>query len=295
MKLKDFDYNLPKELIAQKASKPRDHSRLLVFKRDKNIIEHKKFFNIIDYLNSGDVLVLNNSKVFPARLLGNKKDSGGKVEIFLHRKIKGQLWQCILGGRNVKLGLEVEFSQGLKAKVLKNNNDGTWDVIFNKSGNQFMSVINSIGLMPLPPYIKRDKKVKSDKDNYQTVYAQSKKTGSVAAPTAGLHFTPQLLKKIKQKGIEIEFVTLHVGLGTFAPVKTDDITKHKMHTEFAQISKKTLQNILKAKKEKRRVVAVGTTSVRVLEGIVKEELKKQKNNLKALLLLIKRQRLSLDC
>lgn len=278
MLLSDFDYNLPKELIAQGPAKPRDHSRLLVLEKENGNIEHKHFYNIVDYLQKGDVLVLNNSKVFPARLIGSKKETGGKIEVFLlHKKnnpptplikgiVKGDVWQCLVGGKGKKNLLEIEL-KGMKARLLKNNEDGTWDVWFDKTGRKLMDIVHKIGQTPLPPYIKREpeKSLKQDVKTYQTIYADEKKIGSVAVPTAGLHFTKELVQKLKKKGVIFEYVTLHVGLGTFAPVKTDNILEHKMHSEWVEIKKKTIEKIIKAKKEKRRVIAVGTTSVRSLE------------------------------
>jgi len=303
MKLKDFDYYLPKNLIAQKPIKPRDHSRLLLLAKRTGRIEHKHFYDILDYLKPGDVLVLNNSKVMPARLIGKRKETGGKIEVFLLRKkvfiapyIKkernplnpclrrqapfeggqyrgGNIWQCLLGGKRRREGLEVKFNRGLECRVVKDNKDGTWEIKFNKSGKEFMKIVNKIGLTPLPPYIKRATKRcrtpyrVSDTLDYQTVYADDQKIGSVAAPTAGFHFTPALLKKLKKKGVQLEYVTLYVGLGTFAPVKVNDITKHKMHAEWMEVDKKTIANLYLAKSENRRIIAVGTTSVRTLETI----------------------------
>ncbi|MCX6795940.1 MAG: tRNA preQ1(34) S-adenosylmethionine ribosyltransferase-isomerase QueA [Candidatus Falkowbacteria bacterium] len=282
MQLKDFDYNLPKELIAQEPKKPRDQSRLLVLAKDSGKIEHKHFFNLIEFLQSGDVLVLNNSKVFPARLIGKKQPYGGKIEIFLLRHLtpacagrpalsllrrgrKGEVWECLLGGRGGRVGLCLEFGHKLSGEIIANHGDGTWEIKFNKPSAATMKIIQRIGKVPLPPYIKRKKYFyKSDIANYQTVYAE--KIGSVAAPTAGFHFTPQLLKKIKAKGVQVEYVTLHVGLGTFAPVKVNDITKHKMHSEWAEIDKKTMKHIVQAKSEGRRIIAMGTTSARTLES-----------------------------
>ncbi|MDP3042884.1 MAG: tRNA preQ1(34) S-adenosylmethionine ribosyltransferase-isomerase QueA [bacterium] len=271
--LKDFDYNLPKELIAQRPVKPRDHSRLLALDKKTGEIKHKHFYDIVDYLNKGDVLVLNNSKVFPARLIGKKAGIGGKIEVFLLKRIRGALWQCLLGGHGGKEGLEVEFGLGLRCEIVKNNNDGTWEARFNKSGKSLMDTVGRIGYTPLPPYIKQITNHKSqipkqanDKINYQTVYADDKKVGSVAAPTAGFHFTPELIKKLKAKGARIEYITLHVGLGTFAPVKADDITKHKMHAEWVEVKNSVIKKVIKAKQEGRRVIAVGTTSVRTLEA-----------------------------
>lgn len=266
MRLKEFDYELPKELIAQKAKKPRDHSRLLVLDKKSGNIQHKHFYDLPDFLEKGDVLVLNDSKVFPARLKGMKKDTGGKAEVFLLRNIKGNEWQCLIGGK-IKECQKISFEKKLEAVVLKNNSDGTWEVGFNMKGKKFMDVIEKIGEMPLPPYIKVKSKVESRKSkvDYQTVYADDKKIGSVAAPTAGLHFTPALIKKLKAKGIKFEYVTLHVGLGTFASVKTENIKEHKMHSEWIEIKKKTLHNILKAKRNGHRIITVGTTSTRTIE------------------------------
>ncbi len=264
--VKDFDYNLPLELIAQKPAKPRDHSRLLLLDKKTGKLEHKYFYNIVEYLQPGDLLVLNNSKVFPARLIGHKKDSGGEVEIFLHQKKDENIWECLLRGR-IKEGLVIIFPRKLQAEVVKNNNDGTWLIKFNLSGDKFWQTINKIGEVPLPPYIKRDKQLAIDKNNYQTVFAAKNKVGSAAAPTAGLHFTNDLLKKIQAKGVKVVYVTLHVGLGTFAPVKTENILDHKMHSEFIEVSAQTIKAVLAAKKAKRRVIAVGTTSCRSLESL----------------------------
>ncbi|MDD5031694.1 MAG: tRNA preQ1(34) S-adenosylmethionine ribosyltransferase-isomerase QueA [Patescibacteria group bacterium] len=302
MRLKDFDYYLPKNLIAQKPIRPRDHSRLLLLAKKTGKINHKHFYDIIDYLKPGDVLVLNNSKVMPARLIG-KKETGGKFEVFLLRKnppappprqafsplrpsrragedgqssskasetglYQGEaIWRCLLGGKGRKEGLEIKFDQGLAGKIIKDNKDGTWEVKFNKGGKKLMKVVEKIGLTPLPPYIKRNARCRADNLDYQTVYADDKKIGSVAAPTAGFHFTPALLKKLESRGVQLEYVTLHVGLGTFAPVKVDDITKHKMHAEWVEADKGTISRICLAKGEGRRVIAVGTTSARTLETI----------------------------
>lgn len=271
MELKEFDYVLPKPLIAQKPVKPRDHSRLLVLEKKTGKIEHKYFYNIIDYLHAGDVLVLNNSKVFPARLIGRKKQTGGKIEVFLLHHDRDKIWQCLVGGRGVKVGLEIEFAKNFFAGIIANNNDGTWEVEFNLAGKPMMKIVERIGRVPLPPYIKRAHVQKEDKLNYQTVFAE--RIGSVAAPTAGLHFTSSLLKRIKAKGIKVEHVTLHVGLGTFSPVKEEDITKHKMHSEYVEIKKNVILEIIKAKKEKRRIITVGTTSARTLESLLGNFLK----------------------
>lgn len=263
--LSDFNYHLPSELIAQKPATPRDAARLLVVNKKAKEIEHKKFSNLVDYLQPGDVLVLNDSKVFPARLFGHKKNTGGAVEIFLHKKIKDNIWECLLGGR-VSEGLTIDLTPNFWATVKNNNQDGTWLLEFNKSGENFFKEVYKVGHLPLPPYIKRVKDQKEDKRNYQTVYAADTKVGSVAAPTAGLHFTPRLLKKIKDKGVIIERVTLHVGLGTFSPVKTENILDHKMHREFVEIDQDTIKRLKVYKKNQQRIIAVGTTSARTLES-----------------------------
>lgn len=268
--LSDFDYNLPLELIAQKPARPRDTAKLLLVNKENGELGHQKFLNIVDDLKKGDVLVLNDSKVFPARLFGHKKDTGGAVEVFLHKKIKDNLWECLLGGR-VKVGLEIELTKNFKAILKENKGDGTWLVEFNKTGAEFFKAVNRIGHLPLPPYIKRTKDKKEDKKNYQTIYASENKVGSVAAPTAGLHFTPRLIKKIKAKGVIIKKVTLHVGLGTFSAVKTENILNHKMHAEYAEIDKNTIICLKKAKQEGRRIIAVGTTSARTLESWGQED------------------------
>jgi S-adenosylmethionine:tRNA ribosyltransferase-isomerase len=279
-KLLDYDYDLPKELIAIEPAQPRDRSRLLVLDKKTGEIKHKHFYEIVDYLNEGDVLVLNNSKVIPARLMAHKKDTGGQVEILLHRKISDDIWQCLLGGRiKEKLKLSLPF---LGAEVLKNNNDGTWDVKFNKSGADLMKTIEMVGEMPLPPYIVKQREraeilpvtgyraitplEDGDNSDYQTVYANKEKAGSVAAPTAGLHFTPELLKKIKNKGVNILEITLYVGMGTFTPVKTENILEHKMHAEWVEIEQSTIVNLQSAIENKKRIIAVGTTSARSLEA-----------------------------
>jgi S-adenosylmethionine:tRNA ribosyltransferase-isomerase len=289
LRVQDFDYYLPPELIAQQPVKPRDHSRLLLLNRKKSKVIHRHFFDLPDYLNSGDLLVLNNSKVFPARLIGYKKQTGGQVEIFLHRAIKkisnaagaANIWECLVGGR-AKEGLEINFyNSNLKSRmmlvavIIKNNQDGTWQVKFNKSGPEFWRVVNKIGEVPLPPYIKRSKQLASDKKSYQTVFADSQQIGSAAAPTAGLHFTKYLLKKIKARGVKVSYVTLHVGLGTFAPVKVDKISDHRMHSEFAAVSAATIREIIKTKERGGRVIAVGTTSCRTLESLNWADIKKE--------------------
>jgi len=267
MKLADFDYNLPTHLIAQQPTNPRDHSRLLVLDKQNGEIAHRHFYDLLDYLLPGDVLVINNSKVFPARLFAHKATSGGRVEIFLLKRReakKQEIWQCLVGGK-VRIGQELILSAKLKAKVLAKEEDGTCRLQFNVLGKGFMALVFKLGQVPLPPYIKRGEQNKQDDKSYQTVYAKGDKVGSVAAPTAGLHFTKALLKKIKAKGIKIIPVTLHVGLGTFAPVKTENIKDHLMHSEYFEIGKTATQEILSAKQAGRRIFVIGTTACRVLE------------------------------
>ena len=265
MKVVDFDYNLPEELIAQTPLKKRDESRLMVLNREKQTIEHKYFKDIIDYLRPGDVLVRNNTKVIPARLYG-KKETGANVEFLLLNNIEGDIWETIVRpGNKLHIGTKVIFGNGiLKADILEVLPGGTRKVKFEYKGI-FNEILDKIGLMPLPPYIHEELK---EKDRYQTVYA--KYEGSAAAPTAGLHFTDELLEKIKKKGIEIANVTLHVGIGTFRPVKEETVEAHKMHSEHFYIKEDDVNKINEAKKEGRRVIAVGTTSCRVLETIADE-------------------------
>ncbi|MCX6792574.1 MAG: tRNA preQ1(34) S-adenosylmethionine ribosyltransferase-isomerase QueA [Candidatus Falkowbacteria bacterium] len=269
MKLEDFDYNLPPERIAQAPAKPRDRARLLVVRKKTSDFTDEYFYNVINYLNKGDVLVLNDSKVIPARLIG-KKETGGKVEILLLAKLeassKQEIWEAIGKGKNIVAGTVISFSASFKANVISYD-DGLIKLSFNCQGSMFEKKLNRYGQMPLPPYINSLGKA-LDKANYQTVYAAPSKGGSVAAPTAGLHFTPRLLKAIRAKGVKIEKVTLHVGLGTFRPIKVRDIRKHKMHSEWASISATTMKTILETKKKGCRIIAVGTTSVRVLETAI---------------------------
>lgn len=266
MKLEEFDYELPEELIAQHPSKKRDEARLMVLnKKDKNI-EHRIFKDIIDYLNPGDCLVINNTKVLPARLYGIKDDTKVPVEFLLLKRIEDDIWEVMVRpGRRIKEGAQISFGDGiLKAKVLEVLENGNRKVVFTYDGI-FNEILDKIGLMPLPPYIKESLK---EKDRYQTVYA--KYEGSAAAPTAGLHFTEELLKKLEEKGVIIANVTLHVGIGTFRPVKVEEIEKHQMHSEHYYIKKEDVQKINRAKQEGRRVIACGTTSCRVLETVADE-------------------------
>ena len=266
MKLEEFDYNLPEELIAQVPIAKRDESRLMVLHRESKKVEHKTFKDIIDYLKPGDCLVRNNTKVIPARLYG-KKETGANVEFVLLNQIEGDIWESIVRpGNKLKPGTKVEFGDGLlKATILDIMDGGTRKVEFEYEGI-FNEILDEIGLMPLPPYIHESLK---EKDRYQTVYA--KYDGSAAAPTAGLHFTPELLKKIEEKGVKIANVTLHVGIGTFRPVKEENIEEHKMHTEHFYIKQEDVEKINETKKAGGRVIAVGTTSCRVLETIASEE------------------------
>lgn len=266
LSLQDFSYELPLELIAQKPLRPRDHSRLLLLNKETGKMQSEHFYNIIEHLKAGDVLVLNNSKVFPARILAHKKKTGGKVEVFLLKKIKNNVWECLLQG-NVKEGSELELCEGFLALVLKDNHDGSWQIKFNLTGARFWSLINKIGETPLPPYIKREKRDKDDKKNYQTVFASDTKIGSAAAPTAGFHLTRKLINKIKAHGVEVLDLSLHIGLDTFSPIKVDKVEDHKMHTELLEISAAVIKKIIKAKKEGRRIISLGTTSCRALESI----------------------------
>ena len=265
MKVSEFNYNLPEELIAQVPIKNRDESRLMILNREKRTIEHKMFKDIIDYLEPGDCLVRNNTKVIPARLYG-KKETGANVEFLLLNNIEGDIWESIVRpGNKLHVGTKVIFGDGLlEAEILEIMPGGTRKVKFTYEGI-FNEILDQIGLMPLPPYIHETLK---DKDRYQTVYA--KYDGSAAAPTAGLHFTNELLEKIKQKGIEIANVTLHVGIGTFRPVKEDEVEKHDMHTEHYYIKKEDAEKINDAKKNGKKIISVGTTSCRVLETVADE-------------------------
>ena len=264
MNILEFDFDLPKELIAQHAVNPRDHSKLLVLNKEKKTMEHKKFYNIIDYLKEGDVLVLNRTKVIPARLFG-KKENGVVLECFLLKRIDLNTWEVLLKpARKLKIGQKIIFSEELEAELLEVKEDGNRVLKFNFE-ESFEEILDRLGEMPLPPYISEKLE---DKNRYQTVYA--KEGESVAAPTAGLHFTEELLEKIKEKGIIIAEVFLDVGLGTFRPVQVENILDHKMHVEKYSVPKETVEIINNAKKNNHRVIAVGTTSVRTLESSVDE-------------------------
>lgn len=260
-----YFYNLPEELIAQKPLDPRDSSRLLVYNRETNKIEHKKFFNVIDYLKKGDVLVINNSRVLPARLFGYK-NTGAKIEILLQKRINLTDWEVIAKPfKRLDIGTVVTFSENLSCKILSKATYGLCKVQFIFDG-VFEIRLSEVGQVPLPPYIHEKLK---NKERYQTVYAKTE--GSSAAPTAGLHFTTELLNKIKEKGVEVVEVLLHVGLGTFRPVKEDNILSHEMHSEYIEMSEENALIINKAKQEGRRIIAVGTTSVRVLESCATDD------------------------
>ena len=263
MKTSDFYYDLPKELIAQTPVEPRDSSRLMLLDRNTGEIDHKHFYDIIDSLTPGDLLVANDSRVLPARIYGIKDETGARVEFLLLRQITGNRWEALCKpGKKAKEGASFTFGDGLlKATVAEVRDDGNRIVDFECDEN-FFSTLDKIGQMPLPPYITEELK---DKERYQTVY--SHELGSAAAPTAGLHFTKELMQRIKDKGVNISYVTLHVGLGTFRPVKVDDVTNHKMHSEHYEIPEETARLINETKKNGGRVIAVGTTSCRTLESV----------------------------
>lgn len=266
-KLSDYDYHLPDELIGQSPREPRDSSKLLLVNRENHTIEHKKFYNIIDYLKEGDILVRNSTKVIPARLFG-KKESGGVLEILLIKRIDLTSWECLLKpAKKLKIGQKLYIGENneLVAELMEIKEDGNRILKFSYEG-AFEEVLDRLGSMPLPPYILETLK---DKDRYQTVYAI--RGESVAAPTAGLHFTEELLTAIKEKGVEILDIFLEVGIGTFRPVQTEDVLDHKMHSEMFEIPKEVALKINEAKKIGRRIIAVGTTTVRALESSVDSE------------------------
>lgn len=270
MRTQSFNYNLPKKLIAQKPSKNRDGSRLMILnKKTKMIDTTNHFFDLEKILNKDDVLVLNNSKVFPARLIG-QKETGGKIEVFLLNEKINNTWKCLIGSRKKSINLKIIFKNKLNGIIIKQVDESTWLVKFNKNP---LNAAEKIGLVPTPPYIKQIKNQSKLKKQYQTIYA--KKTGSVAAPTAGLHFTKKILDKLKNKGIKIEYITLHVGLGTFKPIKEKDLKKIKLHPEYACIDKKTANRLNKYKTDGKRIISVGTTTCRTLEAFTD-----RKNHLK---------------
>lgn len=266
MKTSDFYFDLPEELIAQTPLEDRSNSRLMVLDKETGDIEHKIFKNIIDYLNPGDCLVLNNTRVIPARLIGEKVDTGGKIEFLLLKRTDKDIWQALVKpGKRAKVGTKFSFGNGkLIGEVVGLAEEGSRLVKFYYEGI-FEEVLDELGNMPLPPYITERLQ---ERERYQTVY--SKHNGSAAAPTAGLHFTEELLEKIKAKGVDIAFVTLHVGLGTFRPVKVDDVLDHEMHSEYYMVEKEAADKINKAKKSGNKVICVGTTSCRTVESASNE-------------------------
>lgn len=266
MNLKDFDFDLPEELIAQEPLLERDASRLLVVDKINGDVQHKTFKDIIQYLKRGDCLILNNTRVIPARLFGVKKDTGSHIEFLLLKRIDINTWEVMLRpGKRAKVGTRFVFGEGeLEAEILEIMEGGNRLVRFTYEG-VFENVLDRLGNMPLPPYIT---KTLEDKERYQTVY--SKHEGSAAAPTAGLHFTPELLQKIEQIGVKIAYITLHVGLGTFRPVKVDNILEHKMHSEYFDVSQEAADIINSTKENGGRIISVGTTSTRTVESIADE-------------------------
>jgi len=265
MKLSDFLYDLPEERIAQTPVEPRDHSRLMVIHRDTGEIEHRHFYDIIEYLNPGDCLVINETKVIPARLYG-ERPTGGAVEVLLLKQLGPKRWETLVRpGKKLKPGAEVSFGDGrLKCRVLETTDVGGRIVEFECEGS-FEAALDALGEMPLPPYIHEKLQ---DRDRYQTVYA--KQDGSAAAPTAGLHFTPELMARIREKGVDIVPVLLHVGLGTFRPVKVENIEEHEMHSEYFEVTPEAAERINAARQRGGRIIAVGTTSVRTLESAAED-------------------------
>ena len=263
MDVKEFDYYLPEELIAQRPIEKRSESRLMVVNRYNGKIEHKHFYDIINYLEKGDVLVLNDTKVMPSRIYGEKVDTSAHIEFLLLKEVKKDTYEALARPfRRIKVGSIINFGNIMSAKVVKKMDEGLCEIEFSYEGI-FIEKLEALGEMPLPPYIHEKLK---DKDRYQTVYA--KELGSAAAPTAGLHFTKELLEEIKNKGVEIEYVTLHVGLGTFRPMQVEKIEDHHMHSEWYHMSEDVANRLNKARDEGRRIVAVGTTSTRTLESIM---------------------------
>lgn len=264
MQLEDFDYELPKELIAQTPLEKRDSSRLLVLDKETGEICHQKFPNILDYMKAGDTLVLNDTKVLPARLIGVKEETHAVIEILLLKDIQGEVWECLVKpAKRVHIGTIIDFGNGkLKARCIKEKEDGIrlFELLYD---GILVEILEELGTMPLPPYIHEKLE---DQSRYNTVYARN--LGSAAAPTAGLHFTNELLNKVKEKGIHVVYVTLHVGLGTFRPVMVENIKEHKMHTEYYEMSEETARILNETKENGNRIISVGTTSVRTLETVM---------------------------
>ena len=264
-KLGDFNYRLPKNLIAQHPKSRRDYAKLMVVYRDTGKIEHRKFLNLTDYMRKNDLLILNDTKVFPARLFAKKDRTEAKVEVFLLRELANDLWEVMVKpARKVRIGNKLMFNKNLMCDVIDNTVSGGRVVRFEYDKNNFHEVIDRIGTSPLPPYIDREANAK-DKKRYQTVFAS--KRGAVAAPTAGMHFTDSLIKKAVEKGVKIETVTLHIGLGTFRPVQVEDLNRHQMDSEYFEVSPKTSMAINQARKRHRQIIAIGTSTVRALETI----------------------------
>ena len=264
MKTSDFFYELPQELIAQTPVEPRDSSRLMVLHKDSGKLEHRIFSQLIDYLNEGDCLILNNTRVIPARIFGVKKETGAVVEFLLLKQKENNIWECLCKpGKRAKIGTQFVFGEGItECEVIDITDDGNRIIQFKCDSKEIYNILDKIGKMPLPPYITEELK---NGERYQTVY--SKELGSAAAPTAGLHFTENMLAQIRSKGVNIGYVTLHVGLGTFRPVKVDDVTNHKMHCEYYYLPKETADLINETKKNGKRVISVGTTTTRTLESV----------------------------
>lgn len=268
MLISEFNFNLPEELIAQEPLEKRESSRMLVVNRAENNFSDARFFDFPKFLKKGDVVVLNNTKVFPARIYG-KTETGAKVEIFLVRSVENQTWETLARpAKRLKIGREIVFNENLSATILEKSEDGKVFVKFETDGD-FDAILDEIGKTPLPPYIKREKdSIDKDRERYQTVFAQ--KRGAIAAPTAGLHFTPEILEEIKSNGVEVAEITLHVGYGTFEPVRVEDLSEHKVLPERYEISPETAEIINKAKSESRRIIAIGTTTTRTLESAIDE-------------------------
>jgi len=271
MKLSAFKYNLPRTAIAKFPLEKRDEAKLLVYDRATNKMEHKKFYDIVDYMSRGDVLVVNQTKVMQARLFGKKERTNAKIEVFVLRELNREenIWDVIVDpARKVRIGNRIYFNDKLWCEVIDNTTSRGRTVRFNEFSGNIYKAIENIGQTPLPPYIKREA-VPADKEDYQTVYAKA--DGSVAAPTAGLHFTPELLKKIKKKGIKVVPVVLHIGLGTFRPVEVEDLTKHRMDSEYYEITDKTAEVVNAAKEKKKNIFVVGTSATRALETSITAE------------------------
>ena len=264
-KLADFDYPLPEKYIAQYPAPRRDRSKLMVIDKETGKIEHKIFSNIVEYFCKNDLIILNNTKVFPARLYASKDKTDARVEVFLLRELENELWEVMVRpARKVRIGNKLMFTKNVFCDVIDNTISGGRVVRFEYEGDNFYEIIDRIGTSPLPPYIKRPAEAK-DKKRFQTVYADER--GAVAAPTAGLHFTQDLLNRLKAKGVRIEYTTLHIGLGTFRPVQVEDLNRHQMDSEYFEVSPKTAMAINETKKKRRKVFAVGTSSVRGLETV----------------------------